>query len=88
MLDYSQRFCDNQNMIKNDNNPNSNKGSKAMKIKTWMINHINEHIDSSTGILNMTALAEDCSDSLFGREAGDTEFDIACDVGEQLGVLA
>jgi len=69
------------------NNDNNLKGEKTMTNISWMITHTDEHIDPKTGILNMTALAEDCADTLHRACAGGAEFEAAHQVGEKLGIL-
>jgi len=58
-----------------------------MKEKKWMLANHQDHIDSKTGILCMTTLAEDCSISLYSKEADENMFEIAHEVGKKLDLI-
>ena len=66
---------------------NTNTNTNTNQIKKWMTSHYQEHIDDQTGILCMTTLAEDCSNTLFNKEANETMFEIAHEVGEKFNLL-
>ena len=57
------------------------------QIKDYMINHAQEHVDQTTGIVSMTNLAEACANDLHNEAADDIHFEIAHEVAEELELL-